>query len=168
MNISLLLVTALLAVSPARAAAADVCAPYASMLNLQWRLGYERPDGPSRAARLDKSECTTVTVSESSRDMDPTPTEYSEARLRFWADGSPYELSVELSGGFASVVLMKRNGTYSRVMARVDRLPESELASTVLDYTGDVADGEYPELRAGRGVRRTVRSGRVVLTPVKR
>lgn len=159
---------AFLAASPVRAAAADICAPYAALLNIDWRLNYERPDGPSRAARLDKSECATVMVYESSRDMDPTPSEYPEARLRFWTDGSPYEVSVELSGGFASVVLVKRDGAQSRAMARIDRLPETELASTVLDYMGDVADREYPELRAGRGLRRTVRSGRVILTPVKR
>ena len=168
MNRAILIVTACLAVSPVRAAAADLCAPYAALLNIDWRLSYERPDGPARAARLVKSECTSEMVYESSRDMDPAPSEYAEPRLRFWTDGSPYEIRVELSGGFASVVLMKRDGSYSRVMARIDRLAESELASTVLDYTGDVADGEYPELHAGRGMRRTVRSGRVVLTPVKR
>jgi len=168
MNRALLVMTAFLAVSPVRAAAADICAPYASLLKMAWRLNYERPDGPSRTAKLDRSECTTVMVYDSPRDMDPVGSEHPEAHLRFWTEGSPYEISVELVGGSASVVLMKRDGAQSRVMARIDRLAESELASTVLDYTGDIADGEYPELRAGRGVRRTVRSGRVVLTPVNR
>ncbi len=169
MNISLLVVTAVLAFAPQRASAADVCAPYASLLKIGWRLDYERVDGPAHAATLGKSECTSELVTYSPRDMDGyDPTEYPEPRLRFWSQTSPYEVSVELSGGWAHVVLYKRDGPYRRVMARIDQLAENELATTTLDYTGDVADGEYPELRAGRGVRKIVRAARVLLKPVSR
>ena len=152
---------------PASALAADVCAPHAALLRLVWSLSYERTDGPSRQATLDKAECSGFLRDSGARDFDQPMGEPSgaEPRLRFWSETSPYELRVEPSNGRADVILIKRDGRYERVMAKIDRVDLAELASTRLDYTGDVADGEYPELRVARGSRKIVRAARVVLAP---
>jgi hypothetical protein len=73
-----------------------------------------------------------------------------------------------MSGGWAHVVLIKRDGPYRLEMARIDQLAENELATTTIDYTGGVIDREFPELRAWGGVRKIVRAGRVYLKPFAR
>jgi len=153
------------------AAANDACAPHAAQLKINWFLSYERVDGPSRMAVIENSECEVIALS-GARDFDELGVQGADSdpkpRLRFWSASSPYEIRVDLAGGWATVFLIKRDGRYSRVMARIDRLEENDLASTSLDYLGDVADGEYPELRAGHGVRKTVRAARVLLKPSKK
>lgn len=153
--------------APLSASAADFCAPHAALLKLVWSLSYERTDGPSRIATLDKSECVGVAADSGARDFDQPMGEPSapEPRLRFWSASSPYEVRVDLANGWAAISLVKRDGPYERVMARIDRVEPAQLKGTTFDYLGDVADGEYPELRAGAGTRRTVRAARVVLTP---
>lgn len=165
----LLLLLAAFAV-PAPVLAADVCAPHAALLKVVWSLSYERADGPSRLATLDKSECAPFIADSGFQDFDQPAGEPSAAqpRLRYWSASSPYELRVDPSNGRADVVLIKREGRYERVMAKIDRVDLEELASTRIDYTGDVADGEYPALRAARGSRTIVRAARVVLVPRSR
>ncbi len=169
MKLPLLAVLAVLASAPARAA--DACAPHAGLLKIAYKLGYERHDGPSRLASLDRSECTLFVRDAGVADFDEsragTPSE-PEPRLRWWSETSPYEVVVEFSAGWAYVSLMKRDGPYSRLMARIDRLEPEQLAATTLDYDGDVTDGEQPELRVSAGVRRISRAARVTLTPLKR
>lgn len=166
MKLPLLAVLAVLAV-PARAA--DVCAPFAYLLKTRWFLNYERVDGPARSAFLEKSECE-VTSLAGARDFDdsgsPAPESESQPRIRYWSESSPYEIRVELSGGWATVFLVKRDGRYSRVMARVDRLDDKALPTATIDYSGDIADGEFPELRTGGRTRKIIRDGRLLLTPL--
>ncbi len=168
MKLPLLAVLAVLAV-PARAA--DICAPHAALLKIRWFINYERVDGPARSAFLEKSECE-ITALSGARDFDESgaqaPDSDPEPRMRYWSDASPYELRVELAGGWATIFLVKRDGRYSRVMARIDRVDEKELATNAIDFSGDIADGEFPDLRTGRGMRKIVRDGRLLLTPSKR
>lgn len=155
--------------APASAFASDVCAPHAALLGIVWSFSYERADGPSRAATLDKSECSGVSSDSGVRDFDdahlPAIPSAPEPRLRFWSENSPYELRLDVFNGRAELWLMKRVDRYQRVMAYVDRIELSELAGTSIDFSGDVVDDEYPMLRVGRGTRKIVRAARVVLTP---
>ncbi|MBI4062028.1 MAG: hypothetical protein HY403_11445 [Elusimicrobia bacterium] len=169
MKILFLIAAAFLAASPIHAADCD---SYAPLLKIGWRLHYERIDGPSRSAILDQSECSIAFADHGIGDFDdadkPGAPSNPAPRLRFWSETSPYEIDVELRNGWARVALFKREGRYRSMMARIDQVAEDELAAMALDYTGNVDDREYPALRVGPGVRKTVRSARVLLTPVGR
>jgi hypothetical protein len=171
MKLTFLLAALILSAVPSRATP-DLCAPLAAQLKIGYRLSYERPGAGARAALLDKAECY-MTISdagipdfgEPDAPANPSPV---EARLRFWSDSSPYEVRAEFSGGWARVFLVKREGRYSKDMAAIDQVEADALSYTTFDYSGNVADAEFPERTVASGLRRTAKAGRVLLSPFSR
>ena len=165
----LFLLAALLASAVPSRAASTLCAPFAAQLRVGFRLSYERPGTGARNALLDHAECYPVIADAGIRDFDdgsePAHPSPAEPRLRYWSESSPYEVRVEFSGGWAHVFLVKRDGRYSKDMAFIDQLEENALAYTTLDYSGNIADAEFPEKTVVSGLRRTAKAGHVILAP---